>query len=86
MRKAIMQKRKLGKSEIEVSALGIGCWAIGGIGWSKVDDDESVRALAKALELGVNFFDTADGYGSGHSEELFARACHGIRPQGIIAT
>jgi aryl-alcohol dehydrogenase-like predicted oxidoreductase len=67
--------RLLGRSGIEVSPLGMGCWAIGGpawrgetpIGWGQVDDAESVRAIHRALELGVNFFDTANVYGAGHS-------------------
>src|SRR5918996_1525881 len=75
--------RTLGRSGIEVSALGFGCWAIGGewqdtdgqpLGWGKVDDDESVRAIRRALDLGVTFFDTADVYGTGHSERLLGRA------------
>ena len=68
--------RTLGRSGIEVSALGLGCWAIGGpwtfngapAGWSEVDDTESVRALRRAFDLGVTFFDTAANYGAGHSE------------------
>lgn len=86
--------RKLGRSGIEVSALGMGCWAIGGPffsgetphGWGEVDDDESVRALHRALELGVNFFDTANVYGAGHSERVLARAFNGIRERVVIAT
>ena len=65
--------RELGRSGIQVSALGMGCWAIGGpswagetpVGWGKVDDEESIGAVHRALELGVNFFDTADVYGTG---------------------
>jgi aryl-alcohol dehydrogenase-like predicted oxidoreductase len=86
--------RKLGRSDIEVSALGMGCWAIGGpwtfngspAGWSEVDDNESLRALQRALELGVNFFDTAANYGAGHSERLLAQAFKGRRDQVVIAT
>ncbi|HEY8981925.1 MAG TPA: aldo/keto reductase, partial [Streptomyces sp.] len=75
--------RTLGRSGIEVSALGFGCWAIGGewwaadgapLGWGKVDDDESIRAVHTALDLGVTFFDTADTYGAGHSERVLGRA------------
>ena len=75
--------RPLGRSGIEVSALGFGCWAIGGewqdpdgqpLGWGKVDDEESVRAVRRALDLGVTFFDTADVYGTGHSERVLGRA------------
>ena len=87
-------KRILGRSKIEVSALGMGCWAIGGplwsgetpIGWGEVDDEESIRAIHKALDLGVNLFDTANVYGAGHSERVLARAFDGRRSQVVIAT
>ena len=86
--------RVLGRSGIEVSALGLGCWAIGGpwtmdgvqAGWSAVDDDESVRALRSALDLGVRFFDTAANYGAGHSEVVLGRALRGRRDEAVIAT
>ncbi|MEJ3744794.1 aldo/keto reductase [Actinomycetes bacterium KLBMP 9797] len=86
--------RTLGRSGIEVSALGVGCWAIGGpfwageqpLGWGEVDDDESVRALRRAVELGVTFFDTADVYGTGHSEEVVGRALRDVRDEVVIAT
>jgi aryl-alcohol dehydrogenase-like predicted oxidoreductase len=86
--------RILGRSGIEVSALGVGCWAIGGpffqegkpLGWGEVDDDESVRAVHRALELGVTFFDAAAVYGTGHSEEVLRRAFGGRRDQVVIAT
>ncbi len=87
-------KRILGRSGIEVSALGLGCWAIGGpwtingsqAGWSVVDDNESSRAIQRALELGVNFFDTAANYGAGHSERLLGKIFKGRRDQVVIAT
>jgi aryl-alcohol dehydrogenase-like predicted oxidoreductase len=87
-------KRELGQSGIEVSALGVGCWAIGGpfwngetpLGWGQVDDDESIRALRRAMELGVTFFDTADVYGAGHSERVLAQAFRGRRQDVVIAT
>ncbi|MCI3270132.1 aldo/keto reductase [Streptomyces cylindrosporus] len=87
--------RTLGRSGIEVSALGFGCWAIGGewqntdgqpLGWGKVDDDESVRAVRRALDLGVTFFDTADTYGTGHSERVLGRALGKRRADVVIAT
>ncbi len=86
--------RTLGRSGIQVSAMGLGCWAIGGpflymgspAGWGQVDDDESIRAIHRGLDLGVNFFDTADVYGAGHSERLLARALTGRRQQAVIAT
>ena len=88
-------KRTLGRSGIEVSALGFGCWAIGGewqaadgqpLGWGKVDDEESVRAVRRALDLGVTFFDTADVYGTGHSEEVLGRALGARRDDVVLAT
>ena len=86
--------RTLGRSGIEVSALGMGCWAIGGPfwsgttpnGWGEVDDDESIRALHAALDAGVTFYDTANVYGAGHSERVLARAFAGVRDRVVIAT
>ena len=88
-----MQKRRLG-ADIEVSPLGFGCWAIGGPfrmfgmadGWGEVDDRESVRAIRRSMDLGVNFFDTADAYGTGHSEEVLGEALKGMRDRVVIAT
>jgi len=88
-------KRKLGKSGIEVSALGMGCWPIGGswdtadgknFKWEGISDSESLRTLQTALDNGINFFDTADCYGAGHSEELLGKAFKGKRDKVIIAT
>ncbi len=87
-------KRTLGRSGIEVSALGLGCWAIGGpfwsgetpLGWGEVDDDESIRAIHAALDMGINFFDTANVYGAGHSERVLGRALAGRRDRVVIAT
>lgn len=87
-------KRTLGRSGIEVSAVGMGCWAIGGpwqsggaqVGWGVVDDAESTRAIHAALDLGANFFDTAAGYGAGHSERILGAALQGRRDQVVIAT
>jgi aryl-alcohol dehydrogenase-like predicted oxidoreductase len=87
-------KRTLGRSGIEVSALGLGCWAIGGPfffagmpdGWGDVDDAESIKAIHRALDLGVNFLDTADCYGVGHSEAVIGKAIAGRRSNFVIAT
>lgn len=88
-------KRTLGRTGIEVSAAGFGCWAIGGewqsadgqpLGWGKVDDEESVRAVRRALDLGVTFFDTADTYGAGHSERVLGRALGRRRADVVVAT
>lgn len=87
-------KRVLGRSGIQVSAMGLGCWAIGGpfwkngqpVGWGNVDDDESISAIHRALDLGITFFDTAAVYGCGHSEQVLGRALQGQRRQVTIAT
>lgn len=89
-----MEQRMLGRSAITISALGMGCWAIGGpawrgdtpIGWGQVDDAESIRAVRRALELGVTFFDTANVYGCGHSERVLGQALAGRRGEVVIAT
>ena len=67
-----MNYRELGRTGWKVSEISFGAWAIGG-SWGDVDDSESLKALHRALDLGVNFFDTADVYGDGRSERLFAR-------------
>jgi aryl-alcohol dehydrogenase-like predicted oxidoreductase len=67
-----MQYRVLGRTGFNVSTVSVGCWAIGG-SWGKISDEESIAALHRSLDLGVNFFDTADVYGDGHSERLLAR-------------
>jgi aryl-alcohol dehydrogenase-like predicted oxidoreductase len=87
-------QRTLGRSNLQVSAMGLGCWAIGGLwywldgpgGWGDIDDEESVRAIHAALDLGINFFDTAANYGTGHSERILARALAGKRDKAVIAT
>jgi aryl-alcohol dehydrogenase-like predicted oxidoreductase len=82
-----MQMRKLGNSDLHITRLGYGAWAIGGSGWQfawgSQDDNESIAAIQRALELGVNWIDTAAVYGLGHSEELVGRALkdwRGSRP------
>ena len=87
-------QRTLGRSGLQVSAMGLGCWAIGGPwkwldgqgGWGDIDDNESIRAIHAALDLGVNFFDTAANYGTGHSERILGRALAGKRDKAVIAT
>lgn len=82
-----MQYVKLGKTELKVSTISFGAWAIGGTNWGPTDDEVSKNAIRKALDLGVNFIDTADVYGYGHSEELISEI---IKERGkgdlIIAT
>ena len=88
-----MQYRKFGNTDLKVSEIGFGAWAIGGaamigttaIGWGDVDDTVSVKAIHAALDAGINFFDTADIYGLGHSEKLIGDAI-GKHKDVIIAT
>ena len=68
-----MEHRELGRTGWRISAISFGAWAIGGDAWGRTDDAESLRALHRAVDLGVNFIDTADVYGDGHSERLIAR-------------
>ena len=82
-----MDMRMLGDSGIEVSAVGLGTWAIGGgAWWGESDDDESVRAIHAALDAGVNLVDTAPVYAYGHSEEVVGRAIAGRRDKVVLAT
>jgi len=67
-----MQYRQLGRTDMRVATISFGAWAIGGT-WGTVQDEESLAALHKAIDLGVNFIDTADVYGDGRSERLVAR-------------
>jgi aryl-alcohol dehydrogenase-like predicted oxidoreductase len=82
-----MQTRKLGNSDLNITRTGFGAWAIGGggweFGWGNQEDNDSVAAIKRALELGVNWIDTAAVYGTGHSEEIVAKALkewQGARP------
>ncbi|MBI5448108.1 MAG: aldo/keto reductase [Gammaproteobacteria bacterium] len=79
-----MEYRKLG--DFLVSRIAYGGWAMGGHGWGKVDDNNSINAVRRALDLGINFFDTADVYGFGHSEEILGRALGDKRHDVVIAT
>jgi aryl-alcohol dehydrogenase-like predicted oxidoreductase len=80
-----MQTRALGRTGFDVSAVSFGAWAIGGT-WGTVSDDESMAALRRAIEVGVNFFDTADVYGDGRSERLLARLRREVKTPFHIAT
>lgn len=80
-----MKYRKLGKSGISVSEIGFGAWTIGMDWWNKkIDDDEAIRMLKKAYDLGINFYETADVYGKGRSEKLLAQAFKDASNDGII--
>jgi len=82
--------RKLGNSDLELTAIGFGAWAIGGgdwaYAWGPQDDAESVAAIRRALELGVNWIDTAAIYGLGHSEEVVAKALKGLSHKPYVFT
>lgn len=89
-----MKPIQLGKTDLQINRLGLGSWAIGGpcmdgdsqMGWGDVDDDQSVRAIRAAMEMGVNYIDTANIYGAGHSEEVVGRAIRGQRDRVVVST
>jgi aryl-alcohol dehydrogenase-like predicted oxidoreductase len=82
--------RKLGWTDLNLSTIGLGTWAIGGgkwkFSWGPQDDRESISTIRRALELGINWIDTAAVYGLGHSEEIVGKAIRGLRDRPIIAT
>ena len=77
-----MNRRTLGRTGLEISEIGFGSWGLGKAQWIGANDDESVRALRRAFDLGLNFVDTALAYGDGHSESVVGRA---VREQEGIA-
>ena len=85
-----MKTRKLGYSELHLTTIGLGTWAMGGgdwkFGWGPQDDMASVKAIHAALDLGINWLDTAAIYGHGHAEEVVGRAIKGIRNEVVVAT
>jgi len=85
-----MQKRQLGNSDLQITPIGFGAWAIGGSGWNfawgSQDDDQSIRAIHRALDRGINWIDTAAVYGLGHSEEVVARALEGRSNRPYVFT
>jgi aryl-alcohol dehydrogenase-like predicted oxidoreductase len=82
----MMRYRKLGRTGIEVSEIGYGAWGIGGNQWKGGTDDESVRALRRSFELGLNFIDTALAYGEGHSEKLVGEVVRSAPHRVYVAT
>jgi len=82
-----MKTCKLGQTDITVSVVALGCWAFaGGRVWGPQDEAESIATVRAALDAGVNFFDTAEGYGDGDSEAVLGRALAGRRHEAVIAT
>lgn len=81
-----MQKRQLGKSGLDVTVITFGCWQAGGDSWTDTDDNDSIATMRAAFDSGINFFDTAEAYGKGHSEEVLATALEGKRDEVLIAT
>src|SRR3954451_5522083 len=82
----VMRYRKLGRTGLEISEIGYGAWGIGGKQWKGATDDESVDALKRSFELGVNFIDTALAYGDGHSEQLVGQVVKDAPHRVYIAT
>lgn len=81
-----MEKRRLGNTDIEVSVVALGCWAIGGWQWGGTDDEKAVAAIRKAIDVGMVFIDTAPVYGFGHSEKIVGKAIEGRRDEVVLAT
>jgi aryl-alcohol dehydrogenase-like predicted oxidoreductase len=85
-----MQKRRLGNTELQLTTVGFGAWAMGGGGWEfawgQQDDRDSAAAIIRALEIGVNWIDTAAAYGLGHSEEVIGKVLKEVKERPIIAT
>jgi aryl-alcohol dehydrogenase-like predicted oxidoreductase len=81
---AALPTRQLGRSDLHLSPVGFGAWAVGGgdwaFGWGSQDDADSIASIRRAVELGVNWIDTAAVYGLGHSEEVVRRALDGLTP------
>jgi len=80
-----MKTRKLGNSGLTVSSMGLGLMGMSGV-YGQSNDEQSIQTIHRALDLGINLFDTADVYGNGHNEELLGRALKGHREQAIVAT
>ncbi len=85
-----MRTRKLGWTDLELTTIGLGTWAMGGsgweFGWGPQDDDDSLRTIRHALDVGINWIDTAAVYGLGHAEEIVGRAIKGLTVKPFIAT
>src|SRR5690242_1600300 len=82
----IMRYRKLGRTGFEVSEIGYGAWGVGGALWQGGNDEDSLLSLRRAIELGLNFIDTALAYGDGHSEQLVGRVAREARTRIYVGT
>jgi aryl-alcohol dehydrogenase-like predicted oxidoreductase len=82
----IMQTRQFGKTDMQITPLGLGTWAIGGKDWGSQDDQESIHTIQRAIDLGINWIDTAPAYGLGHSEQIVGKAIKGRPDQPYIFT
>ncbi|HXZ79496.1 MAG TPA: aldo/keto reductase, partial [Terriglobales bacterium] len=85
-----MEKQRLGNSDLEITRVGVGAWAMGGGGWEFAwgpqDDQDSIAAIHEALDRGINWIDTAAVYGLGHSEQIVARALEGRASRPYVFT
>src|SRR5882724_12983885 len=85
-----METRQLGNSDMQITRLGVGAWAMGGgdwaFGWGPQDDTHSIAAIRAAIEAGINWIDTAGIYGLGHSEEVVAKALEGMGNRPYVFT
>ena len=85
-----MQTKQLGNSDLEITRIGVGAWAIGGggwqFGWGPQDDQDSIDAIRAAVDAGINWIDTAAIYGLGHSEEVVAKALEGMPKKPYVFT
>lgn len=81
-----MKKVKLGNTDLEISAMGLGMMGMSPGVYGEINDEESIKTIHRALELGINLLDTADTYGNGHNEQLLGKALAGKRDQAIVAT
>jgi aryl-alcohol dehydrogenase-like predicted oxidoreductase len=90
MQQTLLRTAQLGQTGLEITRVGLGAWAIGGggweFGWGPQQDDESIQTIHRALELGVNWIDTAAAYGYGHSEEVVGRALAGLARRPYVFT
>jgi aryl-alcohol dehydrogenase-like predicted oxidoreductase len=90
MQKTRLKTAQLGNTGLEITRVGFGAWAIGGggweFGWGLQEDEESIEAIHRALELGVNWIDTAAAYGFGHSEQVVGRALEGLAERPYVFT